>query len=115
MFKRCAIYQVSLSKNEEDEKDNEELCPCLVISNNISNEFSPVVTIIPLVFSNIDKIYDFETLLPAVSNGLGKDAKVSSHIIITINKSRVIGDRIGFLPKSIMEKIDKNLRLQLNL
>lgn len=112
MFKRCGIYQISLSKSEED---NQELCPCLVISNNISNEFSPVITILPLVFSNIDKIYEFETILPAASNGIGKDAKVSSHIIITINKSRVIGGRIGFLPKAIMAKIDKTLRLQLDL
>lgn len=112
MYKRCGIYQVRLSQGE---KENPEICPCLVISNNISNEFSPVVTIIPLVFSSLDKIYEFETFLPAVSNGLGKDAKISSHLIITINKSRVIGERIGFLPKSIMANIDKTLRMHLDL
>lgn len=112
MFKRCGIYQVSLPNIE---KDNKNLCPCLVVSNNISNEFSPVVTILPLAFSNLDRIYEFETFIPAISTGLGKDAKVSSHIIITINKSRVIGERIVFLPKAVMTKIDKTLRLQLDL
>ena len=56
-----------------------------MVSNNISNEFSPVVTIIPLVFTHLDRIYDFETLLPAAKTGLGQDAKVSSHILITID------------------------------
>lgn len=112
MYKRCGIYQVSLSQCWAE---NSSVSPCLVISNNISNGFSPVLTVAPLIFSSLDKIYEFETFLPAVSNGLGKDAKISSHIILTINKTRVIGERIAFLPKSIMSNIDKTLRMHFDL
>lgn len=112
MFKRGGIYVVNLPHADVQEP---EVCPCLVVSNNISNEYSSVITIIPLSFTRLDKIYDFETFLPAAGNGLGKDAKISSHILITIDKENVIGDRLGFINKSIMNQVDKALCLQLGI
>lgn len=112
MFKRGGIYTVNLAHEGEASHDT---CPCLVISNNISNEYSPIVTTIPLSFSNLEKIYEFETLLPAAKTGLERNAKISSHIIITIDKARVVGERIGFVNKNMMEKVEKALRLQLGL
>jgi mRNA interferase MazF len=112
MFKRGGIYPVKLTR---DGGSKLESCPCLVISNNISNEYSPVVTIIPLSCENLDKIYEFECLLPAIKCGIDKDAKVSSHIIITIDKSAVTGERIGFVNKGLMEQVEKTLRFQLAL
>lgn len=112
MFKRGGVYAVNLAHDGEAVREN---CPSLVVSNNISNEFSPVVTIVPLSFFNLQRIYDFETLLPASKTGLARDAKISSHIIITIDKSRVVGERLGFLNKTLMEQVEKTLRLQLAL
>ena len=54
MFKRGGIYAVNLPHANAQEP---AVCPCLVVSNNISNEFSPVVTIIPLSFTRLEKIY----------------------------------------------------------
>ncbi|BDV41892.1 mRNA interferase [Geotalea uraniireducens] len=112
MFKRGGIYSVNLAHEGEGVQ---ETCPCLVVSNNISNEYSPVVTIVPLSFSPREKIYEFETFLPAAKTGLVRDARISSHIIITIDKTKVVGERIGFLPKTLMEAVEKALRLQLAL
>lgn len=112
MFKRGGIYQVNLGHQGEPADD---ICPCLVVSNNISNEFSPVVTVIPLVFTHLDRIYDFETLMPAAKTGLGQDAKVSSHILITIDKTTVVSERLGFVGKALMARVDKALRFQLDL
>ncbi|TWJ19552.1 type II toxin-antitoxin system PemK/MazF family toxin [Geobacter argillaceus] len=112
MFKRGGIYAVKLPHADVQEP---EVCPCLVVSNNISNEYSPVVTIIPLSFTRLGKIYDFETFLPASGNGLGKDAKISSHILITIDKTNVIGNRLGFINKTLMSQVDKALCLQLGI
>ncbi len=112
MFKRGGIYPVKLTHNGGGQHEN---YPCLVISNNISNEYSPVVTIIPLSSTNLDKIYEFECLLPAAKCGLTKDAKISTHIIITIDKSTVTGERIGFVNKGLMEQVEKALRFQLSL
>lgn len=112
MFKRGGIYAVTIPHAEGH---GPEVCPCLVISNNISNEFSPVVTIIPLLFSGLEKIYEFETLLPASGSGLTQDAKISSHILITIDKTNVVGERLGFVTRTIMTQVDKTLRLQLGI
>jgi mRNA interferase MazF len=112
MFKRGGIYVVNLPHADTQMP---EVCPCLVVSNNISNEYSPVVTIIPLSFTCLEKIYDFETFFPASGSGLEKDAKISSHILITIDKTNVIGNRIGFINKSLMTQVDKALCLQLGI
>lgn len=112
MFKRGGIYVVNLPHADVQEPAT---CPCMVVSNNISNEYSPVLTIIPLSFTSLEKIYDFETFLPAAGNGLGKDAKISTHILITIDKANVIGDRLGFINKAIMSQVDKALCLQLGI
>jgi mRNA interferase MazF len=112
MFKRGGIYTVNLEPASDQQQNT---CPCLVISNNISNEYSPVVTIIPLSFSNLTTTYEFEAMLPARNTGLERDAKISTHIIITINKSKVVGERLGFVGKGLMKKIEKALFLQLDL
>jgi mRNA interferase MazF len=112
MFKRGGIYAVNMPHAGQQEA---EVCPCLVVSNNISNEFSPVVTIIPLSFTSLEKIYDFETFLPAAGNGLKRDAKISSHILITIDKANVVGARLGFLTKTVMSQVDKALCFQLGI
>src|SRR5690349_19524076 len=107
MFKRGGIYSVKLSHAEGEAES--EAWPCLVVSNNISNEYSPVVTIIPLSFTRLEKIYDFETFVPAAGGGLKRDAKISSHVLITIDKDHVVGERLGFLSKSLMAQVDKAL------
>lgn len=112
MFKRGGVYAVRLPHADMQEP---EICPCLVVSNNISNEYSPVVTIIPLNVTRLEKIYDFETFLPASGSGLDEDAKISSHILITIDKANVIGERLGFVSKSLMNQVDKTLCLQLGI
>lgn len=112
MFKRGGIYAVNLPHADAQEP---VVCPCLVVSNNISNEFSPVVTIIPLSFTRLEKIYDFETLLPASGSGLDRDAKISSHILITIDKANVVGNRLGFLTKALMSQVERALRFQLGI
>lgn len=112
MFKRGGIYQVNLGHDGDTAADT---CPCLVVSNNISNEFSPVVTIIPLSFTDLDRIYDFETLLPSSKTGLAQESKISSHILITIDKAKVVSARLGFVGSAIMSQVDKALRFQLDL
>ncbi len=112
MFKRGGIYPVDLA---HEGGRAEETALCLVVSNNVSNEYSPVVTVVPLTFSGLEKTYEFETLLPAAKTGLGRDAKVSSHVLITIDKSRVTGERRGFLNKSLMKQVAAALKVQLAL
>jgi mRNA interferase MazF len=112
MFKRGGIYAVNFAPAGAGAP---ETCPCLVVSNNVSNEYSPVVTILPLTFRSPGKVYEFETFLPAAKTGLPQDATTSSHILITIDKEKVVGERLGFLDKALMKQVGKALRFQLEL
>jgi len=112
MYKRGGIYHVEMGPGPDAAG---KVCACLVVSNNISNEFSPVVTVIPLSFTSLERIYDFETFLPAGKTGLGQDAKISSHLLFTIDKTKVVSDRRGFLSKRLMAQVDRALRFQLGL
>ena len=56
-----------------------------------------------------------QTFLPAAKTGLGRDAKVSSHVLVTIDKGRVTGERAGFLNKSLMKQVGGALKVQLAL
>ena len=51
--------------------------PALIISNDIHNQYSPLVTVAPLS-SNIDKVYPFEVY---ISKGMG-NLKNNSKIMI---------------------------------
>lgn len=86
--------------------------PCLIISNNIANEFSSLVTVLPLTSQKLDKVYKHEVLVtndPKLKNG-----KVKVNQIRAFDKAR-IGKFITKLPNSIMAEVEKSLVLHLGL
>ncbi|MCU0287396.1 MAG: type II toxin-antitoxin system PemK/MazF family toxin [Acidobacteria bacterium] len=62
--------------------------PALIITNNINNEYSPVVTVIPLS-SNVSKIYPFDVRLSS-GKGLEKESKIMINQIRSVDKKRLI-------------------------
>ena len=72
-----------------------------------------MITVIP-VTSNIERVYPFQVLLPAVETGLDRDSKAQAEQIRSIAVERV-GDRLGVVPNSIMLDLDEALRLHLGL
>ena len=49
--------------------------PALIISNDIHNQYSPLVTVAPLS-SNVDRVFPFEVYIPKGIANLDKDSKV---------------------------------------
>ena len=70
--KRSEIWLVSLEpvKGHKIGKTR----PALIISNNINNQYSSTVTVIPLT-SSMDKNYPFEALITKEQSGLLAHAK----------------------------------------
>lgn len=66
------------------------------------------------VTSNVDLVYPFQVLLPAVATGLPRDSKAQAEQIRSISVERV-GDRIGVLTPALMEQVDEALRVHLSL
>ena len=88
--------------------------PVVVVSNDLNNEFSGTVTVLPITSGILEKIYPFEVLLPKGTANLPKDSKVKANQIRTLDRSRLV-KRIGELPTEIMAGIEKAMMLHLSL
>ena len=86
--------------------------PCLIVSNNIANLHSSVVTVLPLTSQKLDKIYSFEVAV--LNNSKIKNSKIKANQIRTFDKAR-IGARITELSSAIMANVDKALLLHLGI
>ena len=87
--------------------------PALVVSNNINNAHSPIVSISPIT-SNVTRVYSFEVEVSAGIGGLKARSKVMVNQTRAVDKVRLI-KRLGNLPDKIMEEIDNALKLHFSL
>lgn len=79
--------------------------PCLIVSNNVGNEFSPMVIVAPIT-SQHSKVYQFETLI----NVKGKTGKVMPQQVRFIDKTR-LGKKIGAITSSEMKMVDEAIKI----
>ena len=110
-IKRGNVFLASLGPTIGNEINKTR--PVIVISNDINNEFSNNVTVIPLT-SNTIKIYPFEIFLKSGIANLPKDSKARTDQIRTIDKSRIIKE-IGSIPSAIISDLENAIRVHLNL
>jgi mRNA interferase MazF len=82
--------------------------PAVIISNNKQNQFSPVITVLP-VTSQLDKVYPFEVLVQ-----LEKPSKILLDQITTIDKE-FIGKKITSLTVKELTDVAKKLHITLAL
>lgn len=87
--------------------------PCVVISNNIGNKFSPCI-IVALITSKLDKPkLPTHVSLPA-DYGLSAKSLILCEQIRTIDKRR-LKNFLGSLPNQKIIEIDNALKVSLNL
>jgi mRNA interferase MazF len=87
--------------------------PVLVVSNNINNIHSSVITVLPIT-SNVEKVFLFEVFLPAEIGGLPKDSKAKADQIRTIDKLRLI-KKIGKINTTKLSLVDIALKVHLGI
>jgi len=88
--------------------------PVLVVSNDLNNQFSGTVTILPITSMTLDKIYPFEVLLPKGCGGLPKDSKVKADQVRTLDKTR-LAKLLGKVDQKQIAAINKAIMLHLGL
>lgn len=109
-IKRMEIFRVNLSGGVGREEN--KIRPCLVVSNDIGNKCSDIITIIPITST--------KRMLPThvwiekdEVNGLLNDSMIIAEQLRTIDKSRII-DYVGCIDSSIIEeKINNAIRIAL--
>ncbi len=89
--------------------------PALVVSNNINNRHSPLVTILPIT-SNVTKAYPFEVVVNQGWGGLKQRSVIKANQIRTIDKKRISGVSLGSVMNSeIMQQVDEAIKVHLAL
>ena len=87
--------------------------PALVVSNDINNAHSPIISIAPIT-SNVTRIYSFEVEIAEGIGGLITRSKILANQTRAVNKIRLT-KQLGQLPDEIMERIDAALKLHYEL
>ena len=91
------------------------LRPCLVVSNDKGNQYSPVLIVVPITSRQTKKPMPTHFHIePSLMNGLTKKSIALAEQIITIGKEMVV-DVIGELNLSEMNLFNNKLKKSLNL
>ena len=109
-----ALVDLAPSRGAEANKAR----PAVLVSNDGANTAAArlgrgVITIVP-VTTNVDRVYPFQMLLPAVETGLNANFKAQAEQVRSVDVTRV-GRRVGRVPAPILRAIDEALRLHLAL
>jgi mRNA interferase MazF len=115
-MRRGDIHLVDLGPARGSEADKRR--PAIIVSNDGANATAGrlgrgVITVIP-VTSNVERVYPFQVLLPAVDTGLERDSKAQAEQIRSVAVERV-GARLGTVPSALMIKLKDALRLHLGM
>ena len=89
--------------------------PCLVVQNDISNEFSPNTIIVPITSKIKGKYYPTEVVATATELGLPIPGTINCEGIRTISISDRIIKKIGAIAPNTMQKVDGALKTSLAL
>ena len=106
------IYEVNLDPVVGSETGKHRLA--LVVSNDISNEYSQTITVLPVTGQPAQKQYPFEVLIPKGIAGLTVDSRAKANQIRTVDKRRLVSFR-GSLPSQYLPQVETALKIHLNL
>lgn len=92
--------------------------PAVLVSNDQANAIADrlgrgVITVVPLT-SNVERVFPFQTLIPAALSGLRIDSKAQAEQVRSVAVERV-GAVLGRVPPELMLDVDEALRLHLQL
>ena len=110
-IKKGDIYWVNLNPIKGSEIGKTR--PAVIVSNDVNNRFADTVTIVPLTTST-ERVYPFEVMIRKNTGNLKEDVKAKANQIRTVDKKR-IAEKIGSLPKNILDEIAKAIKIHLDI
>lgn len=112
LIRRGEIVRVRLDPVVGPEQAGDR--PALVISPDIMNEHSPVVTVAAITGRKTERVYPFEALIEPPEGGLDRRSKVMLSQLRTIDKARIVGV-YSSLSEQAMRKVDEALAIAVGL
>jgi mRNA interferase MazF len=112
-FNRGEIVLVDLNPARGAEKRKKR--PFLIIQNDIGNKFSPL-TIVAVITSQkeISKKFPTDVWVDKGKGGLDYPSIIQCDQVRTVDKRRII-KKVGIIDESVMEDVDKALKISLDL
>lgn len=108
MVRRGEIYIINLGKGDGSRQSG--IRPCIIVSNDKNNKFSPTVNVIPITSNNKKTHLPIHVIIPA-SCGLNADSIALIEQEVTIDKSWVM-TKIGECNEYVMQNINKAIKIQ---
>ena len=106
------VYQAALDPAVGSEIGKSR--PVLVVSNDVGNEHSGTVTVLPITSQAAGGTYAFEVRVPGGTGGLTADSRIKANQIRTLDKSRLVSFR-GSLPAEYLPLVERALKVHLNM
>ena len=103
------LVELDPTKGSEIQKTR----PTIVVSNNLVNEFTKLVTVVPITSQKTEQIRSFEVLLDE-SSGLLKKSKAVILQVRTVDKTR-LQKKLGKVSKKTLREIDNSLKIHFAL
>jgi mRNA interferase MazF len=109
--KQGEIWLVNFPPTLEDRKPTR---PCLVISDNIQNEYGKWIVVIPLTTEDLENVEPFEVLVENTSEtGLDYPSKLQFNYPRTIDRTR-LKERLGVLNRKKIGELRKAWQIAFN-
>jgi len=110
--KRGDIWLVNLNPTKGSEQKG--IRPCLIISNDVTNENAPTICVLPLTSNLSGKKFPINVVLRKEETGLKVDSLLLCGQIRTIAKERLVR-KLSSVRREIFEKIERALLLYLGI
>lgn len=88
--------------------------PALIVSNDVNNQYSQTVTVVPLTGQPSDRNYPFEVLIPKGVAELTSDSRAKCNQVRTIDKTRLVASR-GLVTAQYIPEVKEALKNHLDM
>jgi len=108
--RRGEVWLIDLNPTRGSEQRG--IRPCLVMSNDVTNQYAPTITVLPLTSNLSGQRFPINVILSKQETNLKVDSLVLCGQIRTVTKERIV-QKLTVIAASEIAKIESALKLYL--
>jgi len=112
-FHRGEVWKADLRPAKGHEQTKERRV--LIVQNDIANEYSSCITVVPITSYKGEKLYPVEVMLKAPEGGTATDSVIQVSQIRTLDKGLRFTEYCGRISESTLRTVDEALKIHLSL
>ncbi len=112
MCKRGDVYFANLG--DTDTSEQRGIRPVLIVSNDMANTYSQVVTAVPLTSKLKERTLPTHVYIyPGACRGLTRPSMALAEQVMSIDKSRLLNRRGRIKDEALMKRVTQALKVQI--